>query len=298
MPDTADNWVVIVPFVDGQVNRAAARVLSPPGYFLQPVVRPDGQAVAFWGKHRDAQGMEIWSCDVDGGDLRQLTGNGDVTGHPNWSADGLQIVYDRVADRSINDWSMGNQFKVDRAPSQVWVMNADGSEQRQLTDGLAADDRPCFTRDGKQVVFVSTRSGANNLWMVDVATRKIERLTEHDGLDYRPIFSPDGQRLAYFSDQNPNKAHDLFVMDWPEGTIRRPVPGGLFEWVHGPYWLDGGRSILFHAKSLEDRLVKLWMIELSMGKLEPIELSGLRHYSHGSMTPDRDGLVFDTCSMP
>lgn len=74
--------------------------------------------------------MEIWSCDMDGTNLRQLTFNGDVTGHPNWSADGLQIVYNRVTDHSVIDWSMGNQFTADRASSHVWVMNADGSEQR------------------------------------------------------------------------------------------------------------------------------------------------------------------------
>lgn len=132
--------------------------------------------------------------------------------------------------------------------------------------------------------------------MAQVMTEKVKRITEHDELDYRPIFSQDGRRLAYFSDQNHEKVHDLFVMDWPGGMVRRPVPAGLFEWVHGPYWLDGGRSILFHAKGLEDRLVKLWTIELASGKLEQIALSGLRHYSHGSMTLGRDGLVFDTSS--
>ncbi|HJQ33102.1 MAG TPA: winged helix-turn-helix domain-containing protein [Pyrinomonadaceae bacterium] len=77
----------------------------------------------------------------------------------------------------------------------VWVMEADGSGQRQLTFG-GADSQPAVSPDGRQVVFVSSRAGRNQLWRVDADGSQPTLLAATEGVR-APGFTPDGQWVVY-----------------------------------------------------------------------------------------------------
>ncbi|HWS90297.1 MAG TPA: winged helix-turn-helix domain-containing protein [Pyrinomonadaceae bacterium] len=82
----------------------------------------------------------------------------------------------------------------------IWVMNADGSGQKQLTFDRAADFDPTVSADGRHVVFSSERSGRNKLWRIDIDGGNPTQLTRGSAADFLPNHSPDGRWVVYTSD--------------------------------------------------------------------------------------------------
>jgi Tol biopolymer transport system component len=80
--------------------------------------------------------------------------------------------------------------------SDLWIMQPDGSEQRQLTVDPAVDRAPVATRDNRYVVFISNRSGASQVWRMDVDGSNQLQLTNGAGKDH-PAVSPDGKWILY-----------------------------------------------------------------------------------------------------
>lgn len=78
----------------------------------------------------------------------------------------------------------------------VWVMAADGTQQRQLTFDGGADSQPSVSPDGRQVVFVSSRAGRNQLWRVEADGSNLTPLAETEGVR-APDFFPDGRWVVY-----------------------------------------------------------------------------------------------------
>jgi len=81
--------------------------------------------------------------------------------------------------------------------SNLWMMDANGDNRRQLTANAQVDSRGlCISPDGKYLVFASWRSGKSNLWRVDADGKNLMQLTDGEA-DTRPKCSPDGQSVVY-----------------------------------------------------------------------------------------------------
>ena len=277
--------------VPGTVKR-----LNPDGYFIQPMLNRRGDQVLFWGHEPEETGFNIWRYDFAGDALKKLTDDRAVTGHPFWSANGQRIVFfSTIGCSEQTDWRMDNEFATDRSPRNLWIMDREGQHRQQLTSGAVVDERPCLSPDGQTVVFVSNRSGALNLWRLELTGGEPKPVTNHAGLDYRPVFSPNGDRLAFFSTNNPSGIQDLCVMDWPNGPRRFPVPPGHFKWIHGPFWLPDGDTLLLHVIALDPaKRSGLWQFALSTRRLEPLILPGINDNAHGSTDAHRTRLALDT----
>ena len=109
-------------------------------------------------------------------------------------------------------------------------MNPDGSGLTRLTTDPAYDDQAAFSPDGKQLVFVSTRSGGSaHLWTMDLATQSAKALTSGTGGDFRPSWSPDGKWIAFSSDRGnpmPFATADGSASNWPTSTSFAPTAPG------------------------------------------------------------------------
>jgi Tol biopolymer transport system component len=116
---------------------------------------------------------------------------------PAWSPDGTTIAYHST--RSGNN--------------EVWLMDADGGNQRQLTNDAADDRRPAWSPDGAWIAFDSDRSGAGNrdIWVTDATGGNLKQVTSGPSLDTFAAWSPDATRLAFFSYQG--GIMDLWVVD-------------------------------------------------------------------------------------
>ena len=80
----------------------------------------------------------------------------------------------------------------------LWIMNADGSNRRQLTTNMGYNTNPAVSQDGRLIVFSSNRSGQRQIWRMDVDGANPRQLT-NGGLDSLPAITPDGRTVFYTS---------------------------------------------------------------------------------------------------
>jgi Tol biopolymer transport system component len=202
-----------------------------PGYDAEATVSPKGDRIVFTSS-RDGD-LEIYTMAIDGTDVRRLTNTPGYDGGAFFSWDGTKIVW-RAArptgealeqDRALLEKELVRPTRLD-----LWVMDADGSNPRRLTENGAANFGPSWHPDGKRVIFSSNLhdpTGTNfELYLVDVETRALERVTHFarvregarwsDDFDGFPQFTRDGKRLVFcsnrFNDQ-PNETN-VFVVEW------------------------------------------------------------------------------------
>jgi Tol biopolymer transport system component len=116
---------------------------------------PDGSQVAFTRCRSEERTLdcEIWVADADGSDRRLLVDSGGRDGGLAWSPDGARIAF--TSDRDRN----GQCFFHDcwGHNGEIYVMNADGSEQRRLTDDPGDDQSPSWSPDGTRIAFAGLR---------------------------------------------------------------------------------------------------------------------------------------------
>jgi dipeptidyl aminopeptidase/acylaminoacyl peptidase len=119
---------------------------------------PDGKTLLFTSRDRSSGKPKIWTMALDGSTPVQLTHAGDCSDiHPRWSPDGKEIVF--ASDR-------GQLAGI--ANFDIWIMNADGSNARQLTTNGSRDDYPTFSHDGKTIYFRSNRGLKWDIWAMEL----------------------------------------------------------------------------------------------------------------------------------
>jgi Tol biopolymer transport system component len=135
--------------------------------------------------------------------------------------------------------------------SDIWIMNADGSDPRPLTTHPAQDGWPRWSRDGKRMVLQSTRDGAFNLYVADllgglqVDESTLLQLTSgtsgHDS--WEPAWSPDGKQVVCSVQQA--SGSDLFLLN-PDGTVQQQLTKNTA--IDGsPDWSPDGKQIVFFS---------------------------------------------------
>jgi TolB protein len=103
---------------------------------------------------------------------------------------------------------------------ELWVMNADGSDQRQITQLGGANFAPFFAPDGRRIIFSSNhktpRSRNFDLYLVNLDGTGLEQVTTHGEFDGFPMFSPDGTKLVWASNRGATRMGEtnLFIADW------------------------------------------------------------------------------------
>ncbi len=190
-------------------------------YTAEGVVSPDGRKIVFTSL-KDGD-LDIYTMNVDGSDIRRLTTAPGYDGGPWWSPDGTKIVYRawHPVDSALTSYrELLAQRLVRPNRMELWIMNADGSDQRQITRLGGANFGPSWTPDGKRLIFSSNyrqpHSGNFDLFLVNLDGTDLEQITTHDTFDGFPMFSPDGKKLVWASNRHDAKAGEtnLFIADW------------------------------------------------------------------------------------
>lgn len=191
-------------------------------YTAEAILSPDGKKIVFTSL-KDGD-LDIYTMNIDGSDVRQLTTTLGYDGGPWWSPDGTQIVYrayhptDPAELKEYQDLLEQRMIRPNKM--ELFVMNADGSDQRQVTKLGGANFGPNWTPDGKQLVFSSNykdpRSGNFDLYLVNLDGTGLEQITTHDTFDGFPMFSPDGTKIIWASNRNAKEegSTNVFVADW------------------------------------------------------------------------------------
>jgi len=201
-----------------------------PKYDAEPIVSSDGKWVVF-GSQREGN-FDIYRMDADGSNVKRLTDTYGYDGGPWISPDNTQIVWRAWHPKTKAgkaQWrnNMANDY-IQSTPLDIWVMDADGSNKRRLTDNGATNWAPSWHPDGKRIIFSSNMDdwrekmktyGHNfELYLINSDGSGLERITYNNVFDSFPMFSPDGKKIVFGSNRNPTKprATDIFIADWNE----------------------------------------------------------------------------------
>ncbi|MDX1623938.1 MAG: hypothetical protein R3199_08150 [Gemmatimonadota bacterium] len=198
------------------------RLTDTPGYDAEATFRRDGSKIVFTSV-RDGD-LEIYTMDPDGSNVSRLTHEEGYDGGPFFSYDGTKIVYRAhhpEGEEALADYrELLADGLVRPSRMEIWVMDADGSNKRQVTDNGAANFAPYFFPDGERIVFASNvhdPDGRNfDLYAIGIDGTGLERITHHPEFDAFPMFSSDGAKLVWGSNRYGAKEGDtnVFVADW------------------------------------------------------------------------------------
>jgi len=214
-----DSYDIFSARADGSDLR---QLTNTPGYDAEATISPDGKKIVFTSM-RDGD-PDIYVMDADGRNVKRLTRTPGYDGGAFFSPDGKRIVYRAHHPRTMAELAdfqallKGGALRPMRL--EIYVMDANGSRQRQITNNGAANFAPFFHPSGRRIIFSSNHHDPArrnfDLFLINDDGTGLERITFHPAFDGFPMFSPDGRKLVFASNRNARTPGEtnLFIADW------------------------------------------------------------------------------------
>lgn len=214
-----------------------------------PSWSPDGTKIAFESSRDDGSEVYVMNAD-DGSGVTRLTFNGPPEDRgTNWSADGSQIVFHST--RFPAETGAGH------SSFEVFIMNADGSEQTRLTENNFQDSLPDISPDGR-IVFNSFRDGDHEIYDMNVDGTDQRRLTFSPGEDAHPIYSPDGSKIVFHSRRT--GPLNIFVMD-ADGSNVTQITHNEDTHAFFPVWSPDSTKIAYTGNTLNSAQFDVYVMD-------------------------------------
>jgi Tol biopolymer transport system component len=229
--------------------------------YWEPAGSPDGSEIALIGNHEYANVRTLEVLDTRTGVVRDMTDGDGLDHDPAWSADGKSIAFESSYRGTLetsavyllhgSELTTGltrsgeDSFEPSWSPDaaliafasggelnpEIYVMNADGSGQRNLSRSPAVDGEPAWSPDGSKIAFVSNRNGAAEIYVMNGDGSSVRRLTYARGDKSSPVWSPDGRRIAFIDHSD----RGIYVVEL-EGSRTTEVLSGV-DSDRGLSWL-------------------------------------------------------------
>ena len=217
----AGNADVFISDVEGKRTRQITNRSERDGY---PAFSPDGKTLAFYGYY----GKKTWSIhtiNVDGSERKRLTREENILdSSPTWTRDGKQILFGRVDGKEYT----------------IWIMNSDGSQQRQI-EGINGGG-PYITKNNRLLYYSYFPDPKVEICIADIDGSNSIALTNNDFVELHPDMSPDGTKIAFMSNRDGN--FEIYTMG-ADGSNQTRL---TFEGVNwDPIWSPDGTRILFNS---------------------------------------------------
>jgi TolB protein len=159
---------------------------------------------------------EVYTCDYDGHNVRQITADKSIALLPRWSPDGKKILY--------------NSYK-DGGP-MLYMKDIRSDKIRQISARSGLNTGACWAPDGKKVALTLSPKGDPDIFTINLDGKIVKRLTNHWGIDVSPTFSPDGNKIAFVSDRSGSP--QIYVLDLTNGREERLTFEGNYN--TSPAW--------------------------------------------------------------
>jgi len=195
-------------------------------YDAEATISPKGDKIVFTST-RDGD-PELYLMNLDGSEQTRLTFEKGYDGGAFFSADGSKIVFRASrpkTEKELEDYNeLVNEGLVRPTNLEIYVIDADGKNMKQVTNLNAASFAPFFHPDGKRIIFSSNYGSKDrrefNLFIVNIDGSGLEQITFNPTFDGFPMFSPDGKYLIFGSNRfnkNPNDTN-VFIAEWVEDS--------------------------------------------------------------------------------
>lgn len=204
---------------DGKIEK---KLTEAPGYDAEATVNWQTGKIIYTSLA--AGDLDLWTMKSDGSDKKRLTTAPGYDGGPVFSHDGKKIVWRANRPGTPELMQRYKDLLADNLTSpmkmELFVADADGKNEHQITDFGCASFAPTFTPDDKRIVFSSNKHNCDGrkfeLYMINPDGTGLEQVTSFGGFTSFPEFSPDGKKLVYASDAGAKQRYEfnIFVADW------------------------------------------------------------------------------------
>ena len=216
-----DTYDIFVANADGSNLRQLTDVM---GYDAEATVSPTGDKMVFTSV-RDGD-LDLYSMNLDGSGVTRLTDRIGYDGGAFFSPDGTKIIwrahYPEEGPAMEDYQRLLGQGLLRPGELEIWVMDADGSNKRQVTNLGGANFAPYWHPSGEKIIWSSNHPDPDgrefDLFMINLDGTGLEQVTFSGGFDGFPVFSPDGRYLVFGSNRNNGGTRDtnVFIAEWVE----------------------------------------------------------------------------------
>jgi len=211
-------------FMADTSGKIIKQLTNTPGYDAEATLSPDGNKMIFTSV-RDGD-LDLYMMDLRTYKVQRITHELGYDGGAWFSPDGKKIIWRASrpkTEQEIADYkALLKENLVAPTEMEVWIANADGSDQRQITHYGKANWAPNFIPGSKKIIFCSNHEYARgfpfNMYLLNEDGSELEKISRDKGFDAFPMFSPDGRKIVFSSNRNNGGGHDtnVFVADWVE----------------------------------------------------------------------------------
>ena len=259
-----------------------------------PVWSPDGHTIAFFSDR--GGNPDIFVMNADGSHVEQLTRDAFASlyfskspedRNPSWSPDGSQIAFESGRDNQMLTY----------INHDIYVMAADGSNVKRLTDDGADEGGPSWSPNGESIAYVKMEYFSDqdvienptwDIYVMDVDGTDQMQLTKDSASEIEPAWSPDGSKIAFISDRN-GQNFDIYVMNADGSNVTQLTNDSANEF--GPVWSPDGKQIVFNS----DRNGNVQLFVMSIDGSNLVQLTeDSSNSAYADWSPDGKRIVFES----
>jgi len=192
-------------------------------------------------------------------------------------------------------------FVSDRDGNQeIYIMDADGSGQVNLTQNPAPDEDPWWSPDGSRIGFKSMRGGQSDLWTMSADGNDVKRVTNDGAVDGQLRWSPDGKSIAYYSFAQQDQGY-LWLANAdgsdPKAVLKSIHPARPDQQCAGGFpggWFADGQRILYRGSWGEGSALQICSVKSDGSELHAIYSEKGALATYPALSPDGSRIAFVT----